>query len=427
MKRLLLLAAAVVLVGGAAVFSRTLPAAKDAAPADAPPAKVQVATEEKNPWTSLRVNASGDQFQFLIVSDRTGGHRAKIFSRAVEQINLLQPEFVMSVGDLIEGYTTKPDQLDKEWAEFTSFTKRLQMPFFMVPGNHDLANPDQAKDWSGRFGRTYYHFVYKDVLFLAVNSEDPVSKISEEQVAYFEKALADNPGVRWTLVFLHKPMWVPGEAKADNGWEKVEKLLAGRKYTVFCGHVHRYQKYVRNGMNYYQLATTGGGSRLRGVKFGEFDHVVWVTMKNDGPTLANVMLDGVLPEDLRVPDTDEPGQPRKTERTHLLNGRVLFDGKPAADATVRFYKRVTVPKERYQSVADGLTEADGTFVVSTYGPFDGIPAGEYVVTAVQTGGYAGGGARAENLFPAKYATPETSPLRVTVAPGENRVDLNLSR
>src|SRR3712207_5735814 len=94
-----------------------------------------------------------------------------------------------------------------------------------------------------------------------------------------------------------------------NGWLEMEKLLAGRPYTVFAGHVHRYQKFVRQGQNYYQLATTGGGSKLRGTKHGEFDHLVWVTMKKDGPVLANLLLDGVLPEDLRAPVTAEEGRP----------------------------------------------------------------------------------------------------------------------
>ena len=31
-----------------------------------------------------------------------------------------------------------------------------------------------------------------------------------------------------------------------------------------------------------------GSSRMRGVPYGEFDHIVWVTMKKDGPLLANI-------------------------------------------------------------------------------------------------------------------------------------------
>jgi hypothetical protein len=38
---------------------------------------------------------------------------------------------------------------------------------------------------------------------------------------------------------------------------------------------------------------------MRGVDYGEFDHVAWVTMKNGQPVIANVLLDGVQPNDVR--------------------------------------------------------------------------------------------------------------------------------
>lgn len=43
-------------------------------------------------------------FTFAIVSDRTGWHRPGVFESAMARLNWLSPDFVMSVGDLIEGY-----------------------------------------------------------------------------------------------------------------------------------------------------------------------------------------------------------------------------------------------------------------------------------------------------------------------------------
>src|SRR5262249_36239038 len=131
----------------------------------------QVQQEERNPWTHLRLNNDPSEFHFAVVSDRTGGHREQVFSRAVEQLNLLQPEFVISVGDLIEGYTKDQAKLIAEWKEFQGYVAKLQMPFFYVPGNHDLANGKQEEMWKEKFGRRYYHFVYRDVLFRMLNSD----------------------------------------------------------------------------------------------------------------------------------------------------------------------------------------------------------------------------------------------------------------
>src|SRR5438128_1966138 len=115
--------------------------------------------------------------------------------------------------------------------------------------------------WHAQFGRLYYHFVYKDVLFLLLNTEDPpktkVGNFGADQIAWAKKVLEDNAGVRWSLVFLHRPIWAEKEV-AKTGWLDIEKTLTGRKYTVFAGHRHFYKRFERNGARYYQLATTGG-------------------------------------------------------------------------------------------------------------------------------------------------------------------------
>ncbi len=434
MKRLLLAAGVLVVVALAVVVSRAVPQPADPKAADTATG-IQATSEDKNPWTSLKVNADPDGFQFAVVSDRTGGHRPKIFTKAVERINLLQPEFVVSVGDLIEGYTTKKDDLDKQWGEFGGMTAKFDMPFFYVPGNHDLTNSVQHDDWRARFGRKFYHFVYKGVLFFAVNSEDEdadekdekkkykASYVSAAQTAYFKKVLEETKGVRWVMVFVHKPLW--SEANLEkNGWAAFEKVLEGRQYSVFCGHVHRFQKFTRNGMNYYQLATTGGGSRLRGVEYGEFDHLTWITVKKGGPVISHVMLDGVLPEDAIVRDNDEPGVVVKNPPKPVpASGQVLLDGKPLPGVTVSFHRHIAATateKERTAFVADALTDADGKFTPSTAKAFDGLPEGEYAVTLFQTesGKYNTSQLKEKNLLPAKSAGVATSGLKVTFRQGE---------
>ncbi|MCS7159002.1 MAG: metallophosphoesterase, partial [Gemmatales bacterium] len=215
---------------------------------------LQIEIAERNPWTHLRINRSAEEFQFAIVSDRTGGHRPKVFSRAVEYLNLLQPAFVVSVGDLIEGYTEKMEQLQAEWKEFDDFVHRLQMPFFYVPGNHDYSNPVMERLWKEKFSKPYYHFVFQNVLFLMVNSDDPPKtqegRISPEQVEYFRRVLEANKEVRWTLIFLHRPLWATPKV-AETGWLEFEQLLSDRPYTVFAGHIHKYKRFVRHGRLYY--------------------------------------------------------------------------------------------------------------------------------------------------------------------------------
>lgn len=259
-----------------------------------------VPVEGAVPYTHLDFNDSEDRFQFAIVTDRTGSHRPGVFMDGVNKLNLLQPEFVMSVGDLIEGYTEDTIELKRQWNEFDAFVHALKMPFFYVPGNHDITNKVMEKLWIERFGSTYYHFIYKDVLFLALNSEDMrrgagKGSISDQQFDYIKKTLEHYKDVKWTLVFLHQPLWHQKDTKR---WKEVEELLAERNHTVFAGHEHRYVKQDRNQGKYFTLATTGGGSALRGSKFGEFDHMVWVSMTEEGPVIANLLLEGIWDENV---------------------------------------------------------------------------------------------------------------------------------
>lgn len=253
------------------------------------------------PWNHLEFNDDPRNFQFAIVTDRTGGHRPGIFPVGLKKLNLLKPEFVMSVGDLIEGYTEDIDELNRQWDEFIGFIELLESPFFYLPGNHDITNKVMEEVWKERFGPTYYHFVYHDVLFLCLNSEDDVrgsgrGTIMQQQVDYIAKVLEENQDVRWTMVFMHQPLW---SQTADTGlWPEVEKLLADRKHNVYVGHHHRYVRYERNNGIYTILATTGGASGMRGTSFGEFDHVVWITMTDEGPIMANLLLEGIWEEDV---------------------------------------------------------------------------------------------------------------------------------
>lgn len=255
----------------------------------------------KKPWTSKEFDNAPGQFQFAIVSDRTGGMRPGVFEKAVEKLNLLHPELVMCVGDLIEGYTVNPDTIQAQWAEWDSILGQLQTRFFALPGNHDVSNEVMRRHWLERYGHAYYHFRYKDVLFLAFDSNDGDGVMfSREQLDYFKQAIRDNADVRWTLLFMHHPIW---NYRDFNGFTEIEEALKNRPYTVFAGHTHRYFYNQRLERNYYILGSTGGGSQLRGPRFGEFDHVSWVTMTANGPEVAHLQLQGILAADVLSPAT----------------------------------------------------------------------------------------------------------------------------
>ncbi len=291
-------------------------------------------TAGPTPWTSDTFETTEEDFTFAIISDLTGGERENIYSTAVAQLNRLDPTFVLSVGDLIEGGTEDTVQLKKEWDWFDLRSSKLNMPFFHLGGNHDLTNPIMRKFWKERYGPRYYHFVYNNVLFLMLDSEDyeeermweiyearevalqiirgeiegtleeseyvkmPESKIggmSQNQLDYFRNVLEKHPNVKWTFVLMHKPLWMRED---DKGLGKLEALLADRPYNVINGHFHSFSHRERNGNGYTMLGTTGGSQNAADSM--AFDHVTLVRMA-EKPVITHIKMEGILDETGKVP------------------------------------------------------------------------------------------------------------------------------
>lgn len=280
------------------------------------------------PWTHTDFDASEEKFTFAIFSDLTGGEREGIFDVAIEQLNLLRPELILSVGDLIEGGTTDRAQLEREWNSFDQRADRARAPVFYTGGNHDLTNPEMWALWEERYGRRYYHFVYKDTLFLIMDTEDNTAqfqrelsqirddaivvieeqgwnalsgtaygkseerktgRISAEQSAYFRAVISGNPDVIHTFVVLHKPAW---QRPDEENFAMVEAALKGRPYTVFYGHEHAYLHQQRFGRDYIRLGTTGGVQNPS--KEMAIDHVTLVTVSADSVDIANLRMSGIF-------------------------------------------------------------------------------------------------------------------------------------
>ena len=284
-------------------------------------------------------------FAFVLLSDRTGGARPGVFERGVEVTNLLGPAFAVHIGDGIEGYTTDPEELGRQWAEFDAITARLEVPLFRVPGNHDVSNEPMRTEWVRRHGRLHHHFVHDDVLFLVLDTSDPPqtladfltagggaepttdflaelmtlaasdpgaaaarvealidwegtmpAHLSEEQIAWAEAVIAEHRTVRWTVLCMHMPAW---QGSGHPGLRRLRRALGDRPFTAFAGHVHNYRQAVIDGRDHIRLGPTGGmwvSTRAE----GNVDHITLVRMTADGPRLANIVLDGVFGPEGRV-------------------------------------------------------------------------------------------------------------------------------
>lgn len=287
------------------------------------------------PWTHEDFDADAGKFTFAVFADLTGGEREGVFEIAVAQLNLLRPELIMNVGDLIEGDSKDEAGLAAEWDSFDERAMLARAPVFYAGGNHDLTGEMLRQVWESRYGPRYYHFVYKDLLFLVLDTEDNTPErmqeifelrneaiaifksegqeafekteyaslpersagtIGPEQSDYFQDAIEANSDVRWTFLFLHKPAW---QKEGEATFSAIETALADRPYTVFTGHVQAFGYEERNGRDYIRLATTGGEQYPKAGRSA--DHVTLVTVDGDGVDIANLLMSGILDKTGHVP------------------------------------------------------------------------------------------------------------------------------
>ena len=101
-------------------------------------------------------------------ADRTKASTS--LAHAVADVNLIEPDLVMTVGDLINGYAD-----DKVWMpqmkQYKKVMGELICPWFPVAGNHDIYwrgpnKPDRElePEYEMHFGPLWYAFEHKGLL-----------------------------------------------------------------------------------------------------------------------------------------------------------------------------------------------------------------------------------------------------------------------
>lgn len=125
------------------------------------------------------------------------------------------------------------------------------------------------------------------------------------------------------------------------------------------------------------------------------------------------------------------GEGEAQTAVHPVSGTVVNDGKPVARATVRFHPVKPPAGARPEDPATAIRVADtddeGKFALSTYMSDDGAPVGDYVVTVLpytpSVEDFEGKVAPTPKRAP--YTNPDTTTLKATVQPGDNRFEFEL--
>ncbi|WP_226678031.1 metallophosphoesterase family protein [Mesobacillus jeotgali] len=165
--------------------------------------------------------------------DPDEGKRWLYLQKAIKEVNLSNPDFVVVTGDMMYGQMN-PQEYIYEYEETYRVLQKLNVPVYIVPGNHDYYAQDAtladgAKYWEQYFGPQYFSFDYGSYAhYIGYNSFDwhkfdrsgngTVSvptwggQIREEQLNWIKEDLAANaktahPGQIKGLFSHHNPLW----------------------------------------------------------------------------------------------------------------------------------------------------------------------------------------------------------------------------
>jgi hypothetical protein len=247
------------------------------------------------PWTKAP-EINGNTFRFVIISDLTGGEKEGVFASVVDKINQLAPDFVMCVGDLIDGYTIDSAVMNRQWKSFHERISKLKAPFFYMPGNHDVANRMLYDDWIRQYGYDFYSFYSSGSLFIILDCyESEKGVLSDRQVKYLKEVLLNHDPEKPVYVFSHPPLW---DLYGKKGLKELETDFYRYRTTFFCGDDHHYVMKNFNNRNHYMLSNSGGGFTRENISLGIFNHILWVTSAGDSLTIANILTDGIIPADI---------------------------------------------------------------------------------------------------------------------------------
>ena len=298
--------------------------------------------------------------RIAILPDRTTGRDWGLpyLEAAVEDLNIVRPDAVFTVGDMVQGYTRSPERWEREVHDYLSRVGALVPAFYPTPGNHDVISGSRAagdrtfaERYRERFGPLWYSveldLATAIVLFSDEGLGDGRIVLGDAQLAWLAGAL-DAAKARGRPIFLlmHRPLW----RSASVRWqERVQPLLerAGAD-AVIAGHFHALQRDPDAGGVQYHIVGTCGGMIDQHPLAGQLQHLTFVDCSADGALRVwHQPVGMVLPEDFVV-RADQDRVWRLREPSAVRSAGTLPDpgALPApAPATVRLELRnpVDVP------------------------------------------------------------------------------------
>lgn len=245
-------------------------------------------------------------FSFFAYGDSRTCPRKHRLVASEMALDSFDPSFIIHTGDFVEVPATE------NWADFFWAIEPFSKSTPLVPslGNHErnhdsYYNAFELPQGGGDYDKQWYSFSHGNVKFIVLDSNVDQNGLSKEREWLVDELKTNTRPA--TVVTFHHPIYssvYPGEVNdrlADNWGSLFEKYGVE---LVFNGHVHAYERLVKNGVTY---VVTGGGGAPTDNLIPRFDF----SRKTKGDSLHYVRA-SVNEEEIRL-QTIEVAQPNRSE------------------------------------------------------------------------------------------------------------------
>ncbi|RPI65584.1 MAG: hypothetical protein EHM47_18615, partial [Ignavibacteriales bacterium] len=236
------------------------------------------------------------QFRFAVWGD-SQFQNPEVFEETVRRTELLKPDFVIHVGDMIHGYTYSIETARRQWKRFQKQIEPLSVPFYPTPGNHDVTTKEIQPAYLEAWGRNklYYSFDYENSHFIILNTglDQNFDSIPPVEMNWLKKDLERSKNKKNIFISMHSPLHL----NSDYNWKPVHDLL--RKYpvkAVFTGHYHFYDFREIDGIEYYCL-NSSGNMGVYNEAAGSSHHFLWITVDGNNINTTVVTKTNMYPHD----------------------------------------------------------------------------------------------------------------------------------
>lgn len=285
--------------------------------------------------------SASDNYHFAILGDRTGGANQEAFEMVLRDIERLHPDFMITVGDQIEGYTDR-ETAEKEWDEILKCMKVVTFPVFYTAGNHDIYCEESEKVFSEKTGfKSYYTFDYENSHFVILNNStaENFEQMGKEQIEWLKCDLRTNRDKENIFVFMHKPFWAHGIAEGNE--DAMHTLFKENNVdVVFTGHWHQYASNEYDGVKYILVGSSGGDyGPKENIGLGMFYQFMWCKVDGDKLYASIIKAGNIYDDDLVT--IEEEQMSYEISHNLITSEAELFEGerKKSMDVSVRIINK----------------------------------------------------------------------------------------